>query len=1365
MALRLFCHHGHRLEITGELTNGTLVCHRCGSITKFTPADETKRSGAIDVTIDSGSQSDAQRRVVSREAEVASDASLFLTLDHEPGSASAIANATPRKRDEQLEPPSLAGYQILDELGRGGMGVVYRARNESLGRDVALKTLQHMSPDGLHRFKQEFRTLADIAHPNLASLYELLSDGQTWSFTMEILEGVDLLEYVWSGFDKLNSDEHDKPMTQDADSPRLTEERLQRLDESLKQLAIGLNALHEAGVLHSDIKPSNVLMTKEGRLVLLDFGLAAEMRRHNKDKTRTVQGTPLYMAPEQAAGGPLSQASDWYAVGVVLYEVLTGQFPFSGKTVEILTRKQSESPISPERLARDTPEHLNSLCIALLDRNPEKRPAAAEILRHLGAVHLADEVAATQRATSRSTVELVGRERHFEVLRESFSQVSDGNTRTIFVHGQSGMGKSVLVRSFLDEVQQQGEAVVLEGRCYEQESVPFKALDSLIDSLAVFLGTLPESVVTGIMPRDRLALTRVFPVLGRVPEMPKATYPSIENADQQELRQRAMNALRELLQRLAIREPLVLYIDDLQWGDVDSAGLLADLVRPPDAPRMLLLGSYRSEAVDSSQCLQALAEAYNTGQHRPHREELAVEALSRDESKQLALVLLGDDGETSQTYADKIAEESRGWPFFVWELVQHIQADLEIADLTLELDEVIWARVTRLPPDATRLLEQISVAARPMPTAELYQAMDVVSKGPGLLAHLRASNFVRTTESKDGGTLVEAYHDRIRESVINHLDEPRVKGHNLNLALMIERVSDIKVEVLRSHINSTPEFEEPDEAYSLDKRDWQRVFDLAYFFDAAGEHERALPYAVAAAEKARSQNSLEVAEEQYNIALCGSVASDPAVRFRVAEGLGQVLMTRGRYEQANSHFHAARSLAEGNLALARIDGRLGASAFRSGAMGNAGEYLEKALMALGEFPPRNIVTLSLALCKEGIIQLLHTYLPSWFVGRRSADTPDCRLDLLRVGLFDQLSITYWFTRGMLLTLWAHLRQMNLAERYPPSTELSKTYTFHAITMTAIPLAQRGIAYAEKAYRISRDLGDLWGQGKARSYHTFSCIVLARFEEGVETSREAVRLLEQAGDVWEANMARMIGSQPLYHLGELETAFRESRQTYEIGKETGDYAAMAISLKFWMPLPKAGEAIPDGAIQAEVDRPREDPLSSAAALQARGLELLLRDDRPLEAAQVLQQSLDLAKQRGLRNVCIFEGVTWKATALRVVAERAPKGSAQRSAVKDAKKAVGDALKITKSFLACRPHALRERALIAVLEGNEDQARRYFDESLRVAEKHEARHQRAKSLLARAEAGTKFRWPEAEQQLAEARTMVDEAEQFSINEADD
>ena len=165
------------------------------------------------------------------------------------------------------------------------------------------------------------------------------------------------------------------------------------------------------------------------------------------------------------------------------------------------------------------------------------------------------------------------------------------------------------------------------------------------------------------------------------------------------------------------------------------------------------------------------------------------------------------------------------------------------------------------------------------------------------------------------------------------------------------------------------------------------------------------------------------------------------------------------------------------------------------------------------------------------------------------------------------------------------------------------------------------------------------------------------------------------------------------------------------------------------------------------------MTKALAIQARGFELLLRDDRPQEAADVLKQSLDLARQRSIRNVCVFCGVSWKATALRIAAEREPGGASRKRALKEAKKAVNDALKITKSYMNCRPHALRERALISLLENRDTQARHYFDESLRVAEEHEARYEHAQSLLACGEAGQELGWPDAAEQVARGRSEID------------
>jgi hypothetical protein len=545
---------------------------------------------------------------------------------------------------------SLADYAILNELGRGGMGVVYQAYDRRRDSIVALKTLPFLEPTALVRFKNEFRALAGVAHPNLVPLFELVADGERWFFTMEFVEGVDFLEYVWAS--KV------RPAI-------LGLEHLRRLRETLAQLASGIQALHEAGKLHRDVKPSNTRVTPSGRAVLLDFGVVAELDRSGRHETGDgVVGTVAYMAPEQAAASPLSPASDWYSFGLLLYHALTGRLPFEGPELQVLRDKQDRAPSRPRALALDIPEDLDALCTALLDVRPECRPGAAEILQRLGAAP--PESAPAPRPL------FVGREDHLQALAEAYRAVLQGRQTTVQVEGRSGVGKTALVQHFLDDLRASGEAVVLFGKCYENESVPYMALDALVDSLSRFLKRLPEPEAEALLPRDVRPLARLFPVLLSVTAVKRYPARSAEFPDPRELRGRAFAALRELLARLGDRRTLVLAIDDLQWGDVDSAELLEALLRPPQPPLLLLVASFRTEDVERSPFLRAFLAPKN-GEGGPAR-RIVVDPLTPAQTCDLALQLLGSDDAAARAMADAVARESGGNPFFAAELVQHLQS-------------------------------------------------------------------------------------------------------------------------------------------------------------------------------------------------------------------------------------------------------------------------------------------------------------------------------------------------------------------------------------------------------------------------------------------------------------------------------------------------------------------------------------------------------------------------------------------------------------------------------------------------------------------------------------------------------------------
>ncbi len=711
-------------------------------------------------------------------------------------------------------------FVVRRRLGVGGFGAVYEVLDRARGAVVALKMMARRDHRDLYQFKREFRSLAELSHPNLAQLYELHSDGDRWFFTMELVDGQDALSYVRKNVDPAAIDHqgrvdetaptvlvtHADVKTQapappeavhaEARSPAMFDEARLRL--LVEQLADGLCFLHGAGWIHRDLKPSNVKVARDGRAVMLDFGLVAEVAADNDRSADAISGTPAYMAPEQAAGEPVGPAADWYAVGVMLYEALTGRRPFVGTATELLRQKRETDPRPPSELAEGVPADLNALCVELLRRTPSRRPTGEEVRARITGGALVRPV--SDRAAIDRDRAFVGRTAQQRRLREAFGAARAGRTVAALVHGASGMGKSALLAHFLSELRS-GEAdlVLLSGRCFEQESVPYKALDSVIDELARYLQRLPRPELGPVLPRDFATLARVFPVLQGVTGMDDAPRRAV-SSDKVELRRRAFAALRELCARIGDRRTLVICIDDLQWGDADSGALLADLLSPPDPPALLLLAAYRSEDTDRSECLRELLPRLRAAGSAIEVADVPVERLSDDEANALAAATLGE-GDPGSERAATIARESGGLPFFLDELARHATARgrVETVDAPpLSIKAMIDARVAALPAQARRLLEVIAVAGRPIERAVAARAAAVGDEEPSIVGLLRRERLLRAIG--DGHSdRIEPYHDRIRETVIVHLDPEATRGHHARLAPALEATGRADLETLAVH--------------------------------------------------------------------------------------------------------------------------------------------------------------------------------------------------------------------------------------------------------------------------------------------------------------------------------------------------------------------------------------------------------------------------------------------------------------------------------------------------------------------------------------------------------------------------------------
>jgi len=358
---------------------------------------------------------------------------------------------------DRLQAAIGADLTIESELGSGAMGTVYRVHDRRRGETIALKTLHRVDASAIFRFKQEFRALADVAHENLVQLYELVAHDDVWFFTMEFVDGMSFIDYVRPGCGTASDDEVTEidPVEESAQPlsqlsvPEGTSNGVldaTRLRQALHQLLQGVTALHRAGKIHRDLKPSNVLVTASGHVKILDFGITADIAGSPQIETaeHAISGTVGYMAPEQCAGQTCGPASDLYAVGVLLFEALTGQLPFSGPLYEVFRQKCESDAPHPESLVSGLPSDLVDLCVWLLARDPADRPSDQDLLNDL---RVSEPAVLIEQHTDPGDVRsLVGRENHLQALEKGFAEVTRGNTVTVCVLGPSKIGKQLCLR-------------------------------------------------------------------------------------------------------------------------------------------------------------------------------------------------------------------------------------------------------------------------------------------------------------------------------------------------------------------------------------------------------------------------------------------------------------------------------------------------------------------------------------------------------------------------------------------------------------------------------------------------------------------------------------------------------------------------------------------------------------------------------------------------------------------------------------------------------------------------------------------------------------------------------------------------------
>jgi eukaryotic-like serine/threonine-protein kinase len=1222
-------------------------------------------------------------------------------------------------------PATLGAYRIVRPLGRGGMGVVYRAEHLETGEAVALKTVDVTDASMLSGIRREIHALRRLDHPGVVRIVaEGVEAGLPW-YAMELLEGSTLAEYnaslagtgqvltigdvlggsatTLSLADVLGGEPAPRSAPTPLARPTFTHAAGGALPRTLTMMAAICDALafvHGVGLIHRDLKPSNVFLRDGGAPVLADFGLALQLSGgRGRDVVSLGEGragSPPYMAPEQIEGELMDARVDLYALGCMLYESVTGTPPFVGSLHAVLRQHLNTLPERPGARVPGVPPALDDLILELLQKQPRDRLGYADDVAAALARLGAEPRAASPRARPylyRST--LAGRTAALAQLEQDLRRVRPSRGGRTFVGGESGVGKTRFATEAAEVARRHGLRVVT-GECAAVSATgatagatadatagatlgtvraaplhPFKQLLLVIADHCRHEGPAETEYVFG----DRGPVLAAYePAIGRLPgvvqrsELPVLAAPAA--------RARLHHCLAGALAAFAEIQPVLLILDDLQWADESSLAFLQSLDEGYFAKTgMLLLGTYRTE--DTSADLASLLDA--PGATRIDLGRLDAGAVERMVSDMLAMPA------PPAPFLAFLVAQSEGNPFFIAEYLR-----VAVGERLLHRDAAgVWQlalreEAGRSPYDALPL----SGGLRDLVTRR------VAGLGDGARALARMAAVLG--REFDGGVLAAATSLDDLEN-LEAVDELRRRqildvGEGARLRFTHDKLREV------------------------------------IYGDIAGGERRRLHAAAGAALVARHAGTPELAGMYPLLVHHFTIAGADDETFEYLEKAGQRALDTGASTEALGFFRRALALDDarrasgraplGPLRRAELEARLGHAAFNLSRIPEAERFTRAALHRLRgsrwRAPEKTSRLGALAtVASQLAVQMLHLLGPE----RRALADPAERRRLTEAALAaERLTQIHFFQNDRARAFGAALQMANLAGGLGSSPELARSYAMLSIGFLVFPVPGLSAAYAARAQEAARAASDPQTTASVSRSAGVTAFVAGRWAEGRTAFGHALALSRDAHDHWYAETSlgalalielmtsRPEGASTLYE--ELDAAAARSGNTQHRLWAMNGQALCRIALG------RAEEAL---AIHEQLVALAKGHPEDRADLIRYGAVAplhLLRGD-PARARRVAEDTLAHMVDLSPTSFHLIQGYVATAEVFLALWEQATTPADRRALAHHARRSCQAMRSFARLFRIGRPHAHRFEGLAEALEGRPAHAQRAFARSLAAA----------------------------------------------------
>jgi len=1126
-------------------------------------------------------------------------------------------------------------YQIERLLGDSPLGTTLKATDMQAQQTVAIKLLSPaFSEETLERFLQRTTQTIHLDHPNIVTLLDGGKDGEHIFQVEAYIEAPTLEELLLD------------PAT------RPTGEHLMDIAVEISR---ALEYAHSRGVIHGNLKPANIFVTPTG-IKINGFGLGRLLEERNLLEAPFLLVTPEYLAPEQILGQPLDARTDLYALGVVLYEIFTGQMPFSGSAAEVLYAHLRQMPGPPRELCSDLTPSQEHLILKLLAKNPNDRYTSAQQTLRISTSLLAPTEELVQRRAL-----LVGRTEHWQIIRRCWEETVTGRGQLVFITGEPGIGKTSLAQQVAAQSQ---PPVLLMSDCKESRSNPPYHLFTQV--LRAYFNTVPPEVFDQRSRHLLANFTRLVPEIHQMlPDLPQ---PPAVDLEQEQLR--LMTNLTQFIKYATQERPWMLIFDNLQWADTSSLELLRYLGHHLPGMALMIIGIYREGELERGHFLVEMLRDLSgqTGYHH-----LTLERLGLEDVEQLLTQIWRRPAPIE--LARRIYEHTEGNPFYIEEIAQGLIDDRivvlkdgswrlpELSELRLpqSVHQAVWRRIESLRPDTQTLLSQAAILGQTFRFEDL-QEMSGLTRWE-TLEQLDVALERHLIEEVPGEIALRFRNNEIQQVLYTDLGPLRRRMLHHQAGTALERRGTAPPEQLAQHFNE------------------------------AGEFDRAVVYALQAAQQAQQTNNNDAALHWYQRTLVmleqvESGSREPAFierRITIHQALGKILALGANYNQALDHYATARSLLKSHSKTPEYARQMADLCYRTaktqetrGDYNSAEQWLAEGLTYLDETQPGAEIShiynlLGWIRVRRSDLDGALLYIEKSLELARAAGLSQLEADSLRV-----LGNVYYQRGDYIRAAQVYSEGLRLASEGRDRLRQSALLN----NLGNIAYHQGDYHQARAYHQQSLDLkivtGDRWGESSSLNNLGLQEERLGNFDEAAHYYQQSLLIKEELGDRRGESTTLLNQSNLYLYRYEYTRALACNERALILAQELGDRLIEASAfhqqaiVNYRLGAYRRAQRAVDPALRREMsDRVGESEILGHVAL------MLLRQDDLQTALSRAQEAIEGSREVGDSHITAFN-----LTFLGHVLQALEQGNAAQAAYVEA-------IEMRKAFgqlhLACEPRA--------------------------------------------------------------------------------